>query len=133
MRYARRVLGTFLIVWRFVAVFSWLGGPLYTFDLIKNGDEDVKAIVICSLPIALMIVGSLGFNFEKSGRLLVRIGLFGAVASLILDGFATLAYLFYWPGYRDPALMVAGLAAGFIAAFGYMLLARTYLGRVKPL
>lgn len=126
------MLGWFLIVWRFLAVFSWLGGPLYTFDLIKNGDEDLKAIVICSSPIALMMLGSLGFNFEKSGRLLVRVGLFGAVSSLILDGFATLAYLFYWPGYRDPTLMVAGLAAGFIAAFGYMLLARTYLSRPRP-
>jgi hypothetical protein len=131
MRYAPHVLGWLLIVWRFVAIFSWLGAPLYTFDLIKNGDDDLRAIVICSLPIALMVLGSLGFNFEKSGRLLVRVGLFGAVAALLLDGFATLAYLFYWPGYRDPTLMVAGLAAGFLAAFGYMLLARTYLSRPR--
>jgi hypothetical protein len=125
------VLGWLLIIWRFVAIFSWLGGPLYVFDLIKNGDEDLPSVVICSLPIALMVFGSLGFNFEKPGRFLVRVGLFGAVASILLDGFATISYLFYWPGYRDPTLIVAGLAAGFVAAFAYMLLARTYLSRPR--
>ena len=125
------MLGWLLILWRFVAIFSWLGGPLYTFDLVKNGDEDLKAIIFCSAPIALMIVGSLGFNFEKPGRVLVRVGLFGAVASLLLNGFATIAYLFYWPGYRDPMLMAAGLVAGFVASFAYLLLARTYLSRPR--
>ena len=131
MRYAARVLGSLLIVWRFVAIFSWLGGPLYTFDLLKNGDEDLPVVLACSAPIALMLVGSLGFTFAKRGRLLVRVGLFGAVASLLLDGFATLAYLFYWPGYRDPMLMTAGLVAGFLAAFAYMIVARTYLARPR--
>ena len=125
------MLGWLLILWRFVAIFSWLGGPLYTFDLVKNGDDDMPVIIFCSVPIALMILGSLGFNFEKPGRLLVRVGLFGAVASLLLNGFATIAYLFYWPGYRDPTLMVAGLVAGFVASLAYMLLARTYLSRPR--
>jgi hypothetical protein len=123
------VLGWLLIFWRFVAIFSWLGAPLYTFDLIKNGDEDYPAIVICSSPIALMIIGSLGFNFQKPGRLLVRVGLFGSVAHVLLVAFATISYLFYWPGYRDELLIVSGLIAGAVAALSYMLLARTYLSR----
>lgn len=125
------MLGWLLILWRVVAIFSWVGGPLYTFDLLKNGDEDLRVVIFCSLPITLMVVGSLGFNFAKPGRLLVRIGLFGSVASLLLDGFATVAYLFYWPGYRDPMLVTAGLVAGFVSSVAYLLLARTYLSRPR--
>lgn len=131
MRYARHVLGWLLIFWRFVAVFAWLGGPLYTFDLVKNGDQDMTAIVFCSLPIALMVIGSLGFNFEKSARYLVRVGLFGSIALLLLDAFATISFLFYWPGYRDERLIIAGLIAGFLAAASYILLARSYLSRPR--
>jgi hypothetical protein len=125
------VLGWMLIAWRFVTVYAWLGGPLYVFDLLKNGDEDLKTIVICSIPIALMLVGSLGFNFEKRGRLLVRIGLFGSISLILLDGFATVAYLFYWPGYRDHLLVMTGLGAGFLAALSFVLFARTYLARPR--
>ena len=125
------MLGWLLIIWRFVAIFSWLGGPLYVFDLIKNGDQDLPAIVICSIPIALMVIGSLGFNFEKSGRILVRVGMFGSISLLLLDAFATICFLFYWPGYRDERLIIAGLAAGFLAALSYMLLARSYLSRPR--
>ncbi|MBA3498878.1 MAG: hypothetical protein M4D80_14310 [Myxococcota bacterium] len=125
------MLGWMLIAWRFVTVYAWLGGPLYVFDLIKNGDKDLQAIVICSLPTALMLVGSLGFNFEKRGRLLVRIGLFGSISMLLLDGFATVAYLLYWPGYRDQLLVMTGLGAGFVAALSFVVFARTYLGRPR--
>ena len=125
------MLGWMLIVWRFVTIYAWLGGPLYVFDLLKNGDEDLKTIIICSVPIALMLFGSLGFNFDKRGRLLVRIGLFGSVSLLLLDGFATVAYLFYWPGYRDQLLVITGLAAGFLAALSYIVFARTYLARPR--
>jgi hypothetical protein len=125
------VLGWMLIVWRFVAVYAWLGGPLYVFDLLKNGDDDLKTIVICSVPIALMLIGSLGFNFEKRGRLLVRVGLFGSISLILLDGFATVSYLFYWPGYRDQLLVITGLGAGFLAALSYVIFARTYLNRPR--
>lgn len=125
------MLGWMLIGWRFITIYAWLGGPLYVFDLIKNGDVDPRALVICSLPIALMLIGSLGFNFEKRGRLLVRVGLFGSISLLLLDGFATVSYLFYWPGYRDELLVTTGLAAGFFAALSFVLLARTYLGRPR--
>jgi len=125
------VLGWLLIVWRFVTIYAWLGGPLYAFDLIKNGDKDLPAIVITSIPIALMLLGSAGFNFEKAGRLLVRIGLFGSISLLLLDIFATVCFLFYWPGYRDELLVVTGLAAGFLAALSYLILARTYLSRPR--
>ena len=120
-----------LIAWRFVTIYAWLGGPLYVFDLLKNGDDDLKTIIFCSIPIALMLIGSLGFNFEKRGRLLVRIGLFGSISLILLDGFATLAYLFYWPGYRDQLLVITGLGAGFVAALGFILFARTYLARPR--
>ena len=120
-----------LIIWRFVTVYAWLGGPLYVFDLIKNGDEDLKAIIFTSVPIALMLVGSLGFNFEQRGRFLVRIGLFGSVAMFLLTAFATICYLFYWPGYRDELLVITGLAAGFVTSLSYLLLARTYLSRPR--
>ncbi len=123
------MLGRLLIVWRFVAIFSWIGAPLYTFDLIKNGDEDVKAVVLCSIPIALTVLGSAGFNFERAGRFLVKIGLFGAVSLLLLNIFATLCHLFYWPGYRDETMLIAGLVAGFLASISYLMLARTYLSR----
>jgi hypothetical protein len=120
-----------MIVWRFVAVYAWLGGPLYVFDLIKNGDEDLKAIVIASVPTALMLVGSLGFNFAKSGRLLVRVGLFGSVAMFLLCGFATISHLFYWPGHRAELLVITGLVAGFVATISYAIFARTYLARPR--
>jgi hypothetical protein len=126
------VLGWLLIAWRFITVYAWLGGPLYVFDLIKNGESDPKAIVFTSLPIALMLFGSLGFNFEKRGRLLVRVGLFGSVSLLLLDAFATICFLFYWPGYRDELLIITGLGAGFIAALSYLLFARQYLNRPRP-
>jgi hypothetical protein len=125
------VLGWLMIVWRFVTVYAWLGGPLYVFDMIKNGDEDIKAIVIASVPTALMLVGSLGFNFDKSGRLLVRVGLFGSVAMFLLCGFATVSYLFYWPGQRADLLVITGLAAGFLATISYAMFARTYLARPR--
>ena len=125
------MLGRFLIAWRFVTIYAWLGGPLYVFDLIKNGDDDLRAIIITSIPLALMLVGSAGFNFERSGRLLVRIGLFGSVAMLLLNAFATLSYLFYWPGYRDQLLVITGLAAGFLAALSYLAFARSYLNRPR--
>lgn len=125
------MLGWMLIGWRFITIYAWLGGPLYVFDLIKNGDQDPRALVICSIPIALMLIGSLGFNFEKRGRSLVRVGLFGSISLLLLDGFATISYLFYWPGYRDELLIMTGLAAGFLAALSFMLLARTYLSRPR--
>ena len=125
------MLGWMLIAWRFVTIYAWLGGPLYVFDLLKNGDDDLKTIIFCSVPIALMLIGSLGFNFEKRGRLLVRIGLFGSISMILLGGFATVAYLFYWPGYRDQLLVITGLAAGFIAAFSYIIFARTYLARPR--
>jgi hypothetical protein len=125
------VLGWLLILWRFIAIFSWMGAPLYTFDLLKNGDEDLKAIVFCTVPIALMVIGSLGFNFEKRGRFLVRIGLFGAVSALLLNAFATICHLFYWPGYRNELLLIAGLVAGFVASLSYLLLSRTYLSRPR--
>jgi len=125
------VLGWLLIAWRFVTIYAWLGGPLYLFDLIKNGDDDLKSIIITSIPIALMLIGSAGFNFEKAGRLLVRIGLFGSVAMFLLVAFATVCYLFYWPGYRDELLVVTGLAAGFLTTISYVILARTYLSRPR--
>lgn len=131
MRYARHVLGWLLIVWRFVTIFAWLGGPLYTFDLVKNGDDDMTALVSCSLPIALMIIGSLGFNFEKRGRILVRVGMFGSILLLLLDAFATFSFLFHWPGQRDERLIIAGLVAGFLAALSYIVLARSYLSRPR--
>jgi hypothetical protein len=131
MRYARHVLGWLLIVWRFLAVFAWLGGPLYTFDLVKNGDEDMTALVCCSLPSALMVLGSLGFNFDKRGRILVRVGMFGSISLLLLDAFATVSFLFYWPGQRDEWLIIAGLAAGFLTALSFILLARSYLSRPR--
>ncbi|HLL24186.1 MAG TPA: hypothetical protein VK427_18770 [Kofleriaceae bacterium] len=125
------MLGWLLILWRFLAVYAWLGGPLYAFDLLKNGDDDLRVLVICSLPVALVLVGSFGLDFTKPARFLVRIGMFGAVALLLLDAFATLCYLFYWPGYREPWLVLSGLAAGFVAALGYLVLARTYLARMR--
>lgn len=122
------MLGWLLIVWRFVTIYAWLGGPLYVFDLIKNGDQDLKAIVIASLPIALMLVGSFGFS---GARVLVRIGLFGTVSMFLLCGFATVAYLFYWPGQRDALLVITGLVAGFLSTISYGLFARTYLARPR--
>ena len=120
-----------MIAWRFVAVVAWLGGPLYTFDLVKNGDEDMTAIVCCSLPVALMLIGSFGFNFDKRGRFLVRVGLFGSVSLLLLDAFATLSFLFYWPGQRDEWRIIAGRVAGFLAALSYLMFARSYLSRPR--
>src|SRR5687767_5290519 len=108
-----------------------MGAPLYTFDLIKNGDEDLPAIVICSLPIALMVLGSTGFNFERASRFLVRVGLFGAIAHLLLNAFATISFLYYWPGYREPMLITAGLIAGGVTALAFILLARSYLSRPR--
>jgi hypothetical protein len=131
MRYARHVLGWLIIVWRFVVVVAWLGGPLYTFDLVKNGDEDMTAIICCSLPIALMMIGSFGYNFQKAGRVLVRVGLFGSISLLLLDAFATVSFLFYWPGQRDERLIIAGLVAGFVAALSFIMLARSYLSRPR--
>jgi hypothetical protein len=125
------VLGWLLIAWRFLTIYAWLGGPLYVFDLIKNGDDDLKSIIVASIPTALMLIGSAGFNFEKAGRLLVRIGLFGSVAMVLLDAFATVCFLFYWPGYRDELLVITGLAAGFLASISYVIFARTYLGRPR--
>jgi hypothetical protein len=131
MGYARHVLGWLLIVWRFLAVFAWLGGPLYTFDLVKNGDEDMTALVCCSLPSALMVLGSLGFNFDKRGRILVRVGMFGSISLLLINAFATVSCLFFWPGERKASVLVAGLIAGFLAALWYLLLARSYLSRPR--
>lgn len=125
------MLGWLLIVWRFVTIYAWLGGPLYVFDLVKNGDRDLPVVVVSALPIALMLLGSAGFNFEKAGRFLVRVGLFGSISLLLVDVFATVAYLFYWPGYRDELLVITGLAAGYLAAASYILLARTYLSRPR--
>lgn len=125
------MLGWLLIAWRFLTIYAWLGGPLYVFDLIKNGDDDLKSIIVASIPTALMLIGSAGFNFEKAGRLLVRIGLFGSVAMVLLDAFATVCFLFYWPGYRDELLVITGLAAGFLASISYVIFARTYLGRPR--
>lgn len=125
------MLGWLLIVWRFVTIFSWLGGPLYTFDLVKNGDKDLPMIVICSVPISLMVLGSTGFNFERARRFLVRVGVFGSVSLLMMNAFATISYLFYWPGYRDQWLVVSGLVAGFVCAVSYILLARSYLSRPR--
>ena len=125
------MLGWLLIVWRFVTIYAWLGGPLYVFDLVKNGDDDLRAIVIASIPIALMLVGSFGFNFAKAGRVLVRVGLFGSVAMFLLCAFATASFLFYWPGYRNELLVITGLAAGFLATISYLVFARTYLARPR--
>jgi hypothetical protein len=127
------VLGGMLIVWRFVAMVSWLGGPLYLFDLLKNGDDDLPVAAICTAPIALMMVGSFGFNASRIGRTLVRFGMFGSVSMLLLDCFATACFVFYWSGDRDEHIIIAGLAAGFIAAGSYLALARTYLSRPSPL
>mgnify|MGYP003483222186 CR=1 FL=1 len=125
------MLGWLLIAWRFLTIYAWLGGPLYVFDLIKNGDDDLPSIIITSIPIALMLIGSAGFNFEKAGRLLVRIGLFGSVAMFLLCGFATVSHLFYWPGHRAELLVITGLVAGFVATISYAIFARTYLARPR--
>jgi hypothetical protein len=58
--------------------------------------------------------------------------LFGAVALLLMNIFATVCHLFYWPGYRNETMLVAGFVAGFVAAVSYLLLARTYLSRPRP-
>lgn len=125
------MLGWLLVIWRFVTIYAWLGGPLYVFDLLKNGDKDLPVVIVCSIPTALMVIGSSGFNFETAGRFLVRIGLFGSVSLLLVDGFATVSFLFYWPGYRDEWLVISGLAAGFLASLSYIILARTYLSRPR--
>jgi hypothetical protein len=130
MGYARHVLGLLMIVWRFVAVFAWLGGPLYTYDLVKNGDNDTTVLVVSTLPIVFMVNGSLGFNWRR-GRILVRVGMFGSISLLLINAFATVSFLFFWPGERKASVLVAGLVAGFLAALWYLLLARSYLSRPR--
>jgi predicted MFS family arabinose efflux permease len=130
MGYARHVLGLLMIVWRFVAVFAWLGGPLYTYDLVKNGDNDTTVLVVSTLPIVFMVNGSLGFNWRR-GRILVRVGMFGSISLLLINAFATVSCLFFWPGERKASVLVAGLIAGFLAALWYLLLARSYLSRPR--
>jgi hypothetical protein len=130
MGYARHVLGLLMIVWRFVAVFAWLGGPLYTYDLVKNGDNDTTVLVVSTLPIVFMVNGSLGFNWRR-GRILVRVGMFGSISLLLINAFSTVSCLFFWPGERKASVLVAGLIAGFLAALWYLLLARSYLSRPR--
>jgi hypothetical protein len=130
MGYARHVLGLLMIVWRFVAMFAYLGGPLYTYDLVKNGDNDTTVLVVSTLPIVFMVNGSLGFNWRR-GRILVRVGMFGSISLLLINAFATVSFLFYWPGERKESVLIAGLIAGFLAALWYLLLARTYLSRPR--
>lgn len=122
-----------LLVVRLLALASAAGGPLYVYDLLKASPQDWRLFAICFAPVGLMVFGSLAFGDPPSStfaRLSVRLGLFGAMALLILDAFTAWS-LVRGGTHPNLSLIVAGTAIGALASALYILLARAFLSRPR--
>ena len=134
------------------ALFSYCGGPLIVCDLLKPRLGTFLAFVVPFVPIVLMIFGAEAlfdpspprqriapgpFNrdeFESDtgvrwGILFVRLGLIGALLTLMMQGYGTW-FLATTPPRPDHNLYVLGIAVGIPLAVAYVYAAKRWLNHV---
>lgn len=124
-----------LLVIRLLALLSAVGGPLYLYDLLAIGPRDIRIFAFCFAPIALMILGSLSFGDPPSDRLarfFVRLGLFGAIALALMNGF-TIYSLINGESHPNQVLIIVGIGVGAFTVILYGMLARAFLDRATPI
>jgi len=122
-----------LLVIRLLAIASSVGGPLYVYDLLKASPKDLRMFAICFAPIAMMVLGSLAFGdppSDRLARLAVRVGLFGAIALVLIDAYTVWSVA---RGGTHPNLLMilVGTAIGGVTSVLYVLLARAFLTRPR--
>ena len=125
------------------ALISFFGGPLILANLLKARTGMLVAVLVTILPMVLLIlgIGSLIDRMPNQGRrtlhgadrqgvLMVRLGVFGALVTLLMHGLGIWILMASTAG-EDDRLNVLGIIVGVLLAVWFVLSARDWLSRVK--
>lgn len=120
-----------VLVIRVLALFAFVGGPLFIYDILKRSWDSPAAFVVTFLPVGFMILGALSLGDRDEDRLSAVAAVLGiAGAALLLAQNAYAAYKMI-SGFEHPnqRLIILGTIVGVAGAVMYTHLAIRFLRR----
>lgn len=105
-----------------IAVFSFVGGPLYLADLWKPALGDPWSFVAAFVPLGLMAFGMTFLRDDPKSWLVQRVILFGALGAwiLIMQHLYAAGMFLLGEQHKDMGLITCGIVVGLLAAFWYV-------------